>query len=112
MRLRDLITPFKELGPEESTILTQILRELIATVRGNPYTHFEDVTVLSPSAPNTDFAVHLSTLGAVPTGYVVIAKDRAADVYTAPLTATTRWTRTMLWLRCTTGSTRLTVRVT
>ncbi len=112
MRLQDLTTPFRSLDPVEAPVLTRVLREIISAVRGNPYTHYEDVQITTPAAADTTFAVTLTTLNATPTGYVVVEKDRACDVYTAPVTSVARWGKNLLFLRCSVAAARITLRVT
>ena len=111
MRLRDLTTPFKALGPEESPVLSRSIWELIAAVRANPYTHFEDIDVVAGSA-GQPFPVRLRTLNIVPTGYVVIGINVPGVVYTAPLTAETKWRVNVLFLSCSVAGAQMTLRVT
>lgn len=55
--------------------------------------------VTAPAAPNTDFTI-THNLGRVPVGYWIIQKDRACDVYTGTVAATT----TNLTLKATVAS--------
>lgn len=112
MRLPDMIAPFRLLGPDDAQRLTGVLRTLFTALRQNPYTHFEDIEVTTPPTANATFAVRLKNLGSVPTGYVVIQKNKAGDLYTAPLGSGTAWSRDVLYLRCSVDSMTLTLRVT
>src|SRR5882762_11568874 len=57
------------------------------------------INVVAPVAPNTDFTVN-HNLQRLPVGYWVMQKDRACDVYTGSVAATT----TQLTLRATVAS--------
>lgn len=67
-------------------------------------TNFDNISgtwanTTAPAAPNTDFTI-THNLGRVPVGYWVMQKDRACDVYTGSVAATT----TQLTLRATVAS--------
>jgi hypothetical protein len=57
------------------------------------------INVIAPAAPNTDFTVN-HNLGRLPVGYWPLQKDRACDVYTGSIPATS----TQLTLRATAAS--------
>src|SRR5437016_1400657 len=57
------------------------------------------INVVAPVAPNTDFTVN-HNLGRIPSGYWIMQKDRACDVYTGSVGATT----TQLTLRANVAS--------
>lgn len=134
----DLVGNLTSFAPSELPRLVRQFEQLIRGVNENPYVEFEDVTITTPVVPNTDFAVTLKSLRAVPSTYqlvrityprpreapkALLAKDAAdpmADVtffpavflYDAPLTAKTRWTIGVAWLRCSVGAVTVTIRVT
>lgn len=57
------------------------------------------INVIAPAAPNTDFTVN-HNLGRIPSGYWIMQKDRACDIYTGGVAATS----TQLTLRATVAS--------
>lgn len=64
------------------------------------------VSYTTNAAPNTqDTVAH--TLGKVPTRYIVVSKDKAADVYNGG----TAFTKTNLYLKCTVASAALTLMI-
>ena len=76
---------------------------------GNPTTGADNingkwVSVTAPAGANTNFTV-THNLGRIPTGVHVMTKDRACDVYTGSIAATT----TQITLRATVGSAVLTL---
>lgn len=94
--------------PRERTIFEEIMRfgQSIRAIL-NRGIRFEDnfdcrlVTVTTDATPDTETAV-AHTLGKVPTGYILIGKDLAGDVYTS--TGGTAWTTTNIYVKCTVAS--------
>lgn len=105
------IGKLRSFSEEELPRLQALLDQILDGINDNPFHQSEDLTVTVPAAANTTFAVTLKTLGKTPTGYVVIAKDRACDVYTAPATSSSQWVRNRLYLRSSVGSAVITLRV-
>jgi hypothetical protein len=105
---------FTEVKPEQKSLNTfvqmikQIYQNLIGVVNGQigfgDGTNLDNVNgswinTVTPVAPNTDFTVN-HNLGRVPSGYWIMTKDRAVDIYTGSIAATT----TQLTLRATVAS--------
>lgn len=61
-------------------------------------------TAVTPGSANTEFAV-THFLGRVPVGFHVTNKDAAGDTYSG----TTPWTKTTIYLKCTSTGTTLTL---
>jgi hypothetical protein len=114
---------------DQVPFLRSLLEEMVQATNGNPFAAFEDVEVLTPAAPNTDFLITLKTLKAVPSTYQIVrvvfprpgggpgAGEPAAlspmpSLYDAPLTPKTRWTSGVAWLRCSVGAVKVTIRFT
>lgn len=107
-----VVRHIRSFDPAELPVLVDTLERLERAVNANPYIEYEDVTITTPATANADFAVNLASMNRTPTGYQVIAKNKACDVYTAPLTSTTRWGVKRLWLRCSGASATVTLRIT
>jgi len=90
------------------TMLRSVYQNLVNVINGNlgfgDGTNADNINgvwinVVAPVAPNTDFTV-THNLGRLPVGYWPMQKDRACDVYTGSVAATT----TQLTLRATAAS--------
>lgn len=90
---------------EELSPLLDLLDRIVKSVNDNPYTEYEDVTVLTPT---NEFAVTCKTLNKTPTTYMVIKKDKACDVYTS---SPEKWSNNLLYLRADVVNANITIRV-
>lgn len=90
---------------EELSPLLDLLDRMVKAINDNPYTEYEDVTILTPS---NEFAVTCKTLNKTPTSYMIIKKDKACDVYTS---SPANWTNNILYLRADVINATITIRV-
>jgi hypothetical protein len=74
---------------------------------GNAFEYWEDVIVVTPSSPNTDFAVRTKYLNKVPSKYLVVKKGAAVDVYDGATAAEMN----KIFLKATVADVTITVRI-
>jgi len=90
--------------PRNLDVLSEFNRQLFTE---NAFQYWMDVRVTTHATANTEFRVVADGLGRTPTGYLIIKKDKAVDVYTGA----TSWTTDKLYLKATVSSAIITVRV-
>src|SRR3990167_755504 len=90
---------------EELSPLLDLLDRIVKSINDNPYTEYEDVTVLTPT---NEFAVTCKTLNKVPVSYIIVKKDKACDVYTS---SPDKWNNNILYLRSSVVNATITIRV-
>jgi len=103
-----VVEPKKDSLNQFVQMLKQVYQNLIGVINGQigfgDGTNLDNINgswinVVAPVAPNTDFTVN-HNLGRLPVGYWIMEKDRACDVYTGGVAATT----TQLTLKATVAS--------
>jgi hypothetical protein len=92
--------PVKNLGKE--------LRQLEGAI---PSIDYEEITFTFPATPNIDYAVPHALRADNPDDirYLVVAKDRACDVYNDQSGTRVRWTEDYILLRCSVASATVTL---
>ena len=93
---------------EELASLLDTLDRIVKAINDNPYTDYEDTVIVTPSI-GTEFVVTLSKLNKTPTGYHIIKKDKACDVYES---STYKWSKNLMYVKATAVSATLTMRIT
>jgi len=100
-----ILSGIKDVDDSRHMDLHETLR--IATEEKNAFRHWADIRMTTPSTANTEFGVEITGFNRTPTGYVVIRKDKAADIYDG----TTAWAENTLYLKCSVASATVTIRV-
>lgn len=89
----ELLTGVEKVNdPRHLDIHNQMRRKL---EEGNAFEYFERVVVTTPSTPNTEFSVQLTTLNRTPGFYYQGNADKAVKIYTGA----TAWSRNKLYLK-------------
>ena len=102
------LTPTRLLTGKYEPLLLDILEEHRRRLEEeNGFEYWEDVDVTCHATPGTEFPVEANNFARTPTGYLVIKKDRAVDVYTGA----TAWSVNKLYLKASVASAVITVRI-
>lgn len=91
-RLRQLETALQSLRSQK--LLEGSLEQKLALLEQHSIVKCQYVDVTTHVTPDTEFSVNHG-LGSVPTGYIVISRDKAATIYDS----TTAWTIENIYLK-------------